>query len=173
MQIKQYKQTIPNFGKIFFPDIGLNDNGKCRFFPVGCLLVPNVNIGDLLQIKGIISLNAETFTKSYLNSTSYLAFSNTPITEETPNFLGRMVGVASAENMAGRAINSGVVYRQKTNTFNFIMDNTIASSFYVIHYVSVRSTLAKVDDYVKFSGFGKDGNLYEGYYELDVLHFKV
>ena len=171
MNFNLYQKKIPKFGQIFFPNIGIEDNGKSRFFPIECLEIPNVKIGDLIQFNSFISLNAETFTAGYLNSTSFLCINNSPVNTEIDKVIGMSIGCIGAENMAPREINSGVVYRNKENRINYIVGVNTPKPLYLIHYVSVRSTRANEKDFVKFSGLRKDGSMSEGYYLLEALHF--
>lgn len=173
MEYKLCQQKIPNFSKIYFPFIGSPDNGSNRFFPVGCLKVPDINNGDLLQISGFMGLNAESFTKSYLNSTSFLCLHNQEVLTESPKIVGKSVGAVCAENMAGRVLNSGVVYRIKLNNTNIIVDSSIPKPLYIIHYMIVRSTKADVNDFVKYAGLRDDGSVSDAYYLLEALHSKV
>jgi hypothetical protein len=73
--------------------------------------------------------------------------------------------------MAGRTIEPGVVYRIKDNSYDFIVDSSTYRPLYLIHYILVRSTQAKKEDYVKYAGLRKDGTISSSYYLLQATHF--
>lgn len=172
MEYKLYQQKVPSFSKIYFPNIGISDNGSNRFFPVGCIEIPNISNGDLLQVSSFISLNAEDFKKSYVNTTCFLAIHNSPVTKESPTIIGKSIAPTSAENMAGRDIENGVVYRIKTNSANIIVNAATYRPLYLVHYCLVRSTRATETDWIKYAGLRKDGSVSDAYYLLEALHFK-